>query len=103
MSITVLVALLTCVYRHLEGASGVLGMVKAILMIKNGVILPTAGFESMNPRIQGKDKLVVPATPVPWPAGEPRRVLVTNFGRNTYFPSHLCRGSLLDTHTDLEG
>ncbi|KAG8415739.1 polyketide synthase [Metarhizium acridum] len=67
-------------FGHLEGASGILGMVKAILMIENGIILPTAGFEKMNPRIQGKEKLVVPAAPIPWPSEEPRRVMVTNFG-----------------------
>ncbi|KAF2136192.1 uncharacterized protein K452DRAFT_302958 [Aplosporella prunicola CBS 121167] len=67
-------------FGHLEGASGILGMVKAILMIKNGVVLPTAGFERMNPKIEGKDKIKVPETPVPWPKGEPKRVLVTNFG-----------------------
>lgn len=55
-------------------------MVKAILMIKNGVILPTAGFESMNPKIQGKDKLMIPTAPIPWPSNELKRVMVTNFG-----------------------
>ncbi|XXH02126.1 polyketide synthase [Hypoxylon texense] len=67
-------------FGHLEGASGVLGLVKAILMIKHGVILPTAGFESINPRIQDKEKLRVLQTPISWPEGERKRVMVTNFG-----------------------
>ncbi|KAI1778713.1 putative polyketide synthase [Hypoxylon cercidicola] len=67
-------------FGHLEGASGALGIVKAILMIKHGVILPTAGFESINPRIQDKEKIRVPQTPIPWPEGERKRIMVTNFG-----------------------
>ncbi|KAG6016048.1 Type I Iterative PKS [Claviceps pusilla] len=67
-------------FGHLEGASGVLGMIKAILMLEHECILPTAGFEKMNPKIRGQDKLVVPICPIPWPSNEPRRVLVTNFG-----------------------
>nr|APX43987.1 polyketide synthase [Pestalotiopsis microspora] len=67
-------------FGHLEGASGVLGMVKAILMVKNGVILPTAGFEHINHKIEGKDIIRVLEAPIPWPKGEPKRALVTNFG-----------------------
>ncbi|KAI1297050.1 putative polyketide synthase [Xylaria venustula] len=67
-------------FGHLEGASGILGMVKAILMIENGIVLPTAGFDTINPTIQGKEKIRVLATPIPWPRGEARRVVVTNFG-----------------------
>ncbi|KAG6281496.1 Type I Iterative PKS [Claviceps purpurea] len=67
-------------FGHLEGASGVLGMIKAILMLEHDIILPTAGFNKMNPKILGQDKLVIPMCPIPWPNNEPRRVLVTNFG-----------------------
>ncbi|KAI1147950.1 putative polyketide synthase [Nemania diffusa] len=65
---------------HLEGASGILAIVKAILMIENGVVLPTAGFNKINPMIEGKEKIRIPETPIPWPKGEARRVMVTNFG-----------------------
>jgi acyl transferase domain-containing protein len=61
-----------------------LGIIKAILMVKNGVVLPTAGFESINPKIKDKEKIRVPNAPIPWPTGEPRRILVTNFGGETY-------------------
>ncbi|KAK0736272.1 hypothetical protein B0T21DRAFT_288533 [Apiosordaria backusii] len=68
-------------FGHLEGASGILGMVKAILMVKHGIILPTAGFEEMNKRIEGKEKMrVVGDKPIAWPENELRRALVTNFG-----------------------
>ncbi|KAI1128026.1 putative polyketide synthase [Nemania abortiva] len=65
---------------HLEGASGILAMVKAILMLENGVVLPTAGFNKINPMIEGKEKIRIPETPIPWPKGEARRLMVTNFG-----------------------
>ncbi|CAH0028125.1 unnamed protein product [Clonostachys rhizophaga] len=67
-------------FGHLEGASGIVGIVKAIYMLKNKVILPTAGFEKINHRIPGKEKIVVAQLPIPWPESEKRRVLVTNFG-----------------------
>ncbi|THW23325.1 putative polyketide synthase [Aureobasidium pullulans] len=67
-------------FGHLEGASGILGMVKAILMLENEIILPTAGFEKINPRIVDKEKIRVADVPVPWPTGEARRAIVTNFG-----------------------
>ena len=63
-----------------------IGMVKAIFQVKHGVILPTAGFESINPNIQDKEKIVVPRAQIQWPQGEIRRILVTNFGKN--WPSY---------------
>lgn len=66
--------------RHLEGASGILSMVKAIMMLKNDMILPTAGFEKINPRIIDKEKIRVAEVAVPWPTGETKRAIVTNFG-----------------------
>jgi acyl transferase domain-containing protein len=36
---------------HLEGASGVAGLVKTILMLEKGTILPNAHFEQPNDRI----------------------------------------------------
>ncbi|KAK8028300.1 polyketide synthase [Apiospora marii] len=60
---------------HLEGASGMIGMVKAILQVKHGVVLPTAGFECINLKIQDKEKIIVPKTQIQWPQGEIRRIL----------------------------
>lgn len=37
---------------HLEGCSGLAGVIKAILVIENGIIPPIAGFTSPNPKIQ---------------------------------------------------
>lgn len=73
-----------CVYRHLEGASGIIGIIKAILMIKRGIILPTAGFEKFNPEIEGSDRLKVAKTTIPWPKNELKRVVITNFGKEAF-------------------
>ncbi|KAI5265072.1 putative polyketide synthase [Aureobasidium subglaciale] len=73
-------------FGHLEGASGILGMVKAILMLENDTISPTAGFEKINPRISDKEKIKVAEVAVPWPAGEAKRAIVTNFGTSASPP-----------------
>jgi acyl transferase domain-containing protein len=39
---------------HLEGASGLAGIVKAVLMIENGLIPPQAVFEKTNPNIDAE-------------------------------------------------
>ncbi|KAJ6151550.1 hypothetical protein N7470_007147 [Penicillium chermesinum] len=67
-------------FGHLEGASGLVGMIKAVLMLQHGKVLPTAGFEKINPKIASLEKIVVPTAPMDWPAGEERRMLITNFG-----------------------
>ena len=36
---------------HLEGASGVAGVIKAVLMLENRMFLPNRNFETINPRI----------------------------------------------------
>lgn len=39
---------------HLEGCSGLAGIIKAILVLEKGIIPPIAGFESLNDRIDAK-------------------------------------------------
>ena len=36
---------------HLEGASGITGVIKCVLMLENGVIFPNRNFEKANERI----------------------------------------------------
>ena len=36
---------------HLEGASGVAGIIKTIMVLETGVIPPNANFERLNPEI----------------------------------------------------
>lgn len=40
---------------HLEGASGVAGVIKAVLMLENRMFLPNRNFEKINPRIPHDD------------------------------------------------
>lgn len=40
---------------HLEGTSGVAGVIKAVLMLENQTILPSRNFETPNPRIPLED------------------------------------------------
>jgi acyl transferase domain-containing protein len=56
----------------LEGASGILGVVKAIMMIQRGCILPNAGFEEFNRNIEGREKLKVCAHPLATIIGDER-------------------------------
>ncbi|KAG8405408.1 Type I Iterative PKS [Metarhizium acridum] len=67
-------------FGHLEGASGILAIIKAVLMIQHGHILPNAHFEKFNVNIEGAGKLRVAQKTIPWPQNAPRRVCVTNFG-----------------------
>ncbi|KID86000.1 Beta-ketoacyl synthase [Metarhizium guizhouense ARSEF 977] len=67
-------------FGHLEGASGILAIIKAVLMIQHGYILPNAHFEKFNVNIEGAEKLRVSQKTIPWPRNAPRRVCVTNFG-----------------------
>lgn len=46
---------------HLEGASGIAGLIKAVLMLEKGKILPNRNFETPNKRIPFEQwKLKVP-------------------------------------------
>ncbi|KAK3503468.1 ketoacyl-synt-domain-containing protein [Neurospora crassa] len=65
---------------HLEGASGIAGVIKAALMLERGFILPNHDFKQPNPRIPWKEwNLEVPVTQRPWPRGK-KYISVNNFG-----------------------
>ncbi|KAF7597000.1 hypothetical protein BBP40_011366 [Aspergillus hancockii] len=66
---------------HLEGASGLAGIVKAILILEKGLIPATAGFESANPKIRLEEQnLQVVSKLTPWPKEGLRRISVNSFG-----------------------
>nr|WHF58361.1 polyketide synthase [Aspergillus sp.] len=67
---------------HLEGASGLAAVIKAILVLENGVIPPNIWHERRNPAIKDEWGLEFPTAPVDWPSSkdEPRRVSVNSFG-----------------------
>ncbi|KAK3942622.1 polyketide synthase [Diplogelasinospora grovesii] len=65
---------------HLEGASGIAGVIKAALMLERGFILPNHDFKKPNPKIPWKEwNLKVPVTQRPWPRGK-KYISVNNFG-----------------------
>ena len=66
---------------HLEGASGIVSVIKTTMMLEKGVILPNSGFAKGNPNIPSLGKsLVVATSPLPWPETSIRRASVSNFG-----------------------
>jgi acyl transferase domain-containing protein/NADPH:quinone reductase-like Zn-dependent oxidoreductase len=67
---------------HSEAASGLSALIKAVLMVERGVIAPTRGFVTPNPKINWQDWQVrVVTDPVPFPAHLPvRRVSINSFG-----------------------
>lgn len=65
---------------HLEGASGVVAVIKSALMLEKGFILPNINFEMANEAIPlAKWNMKVPVTQRPWPSGK-RFVSINNFG-----------------------
>ncbi|TGO19730.1 hypothetical protein BPAE_0335g00010 [Botrytis paeoniae] len=65
---------------HLEGAAGMAGLIKTILVLERGIIPPNV-FERLNPRIDAELlKLKFPAEPTPWPSSGLRRASVNSFG-----------------------
>ncbi|KAK8013121.1 Type I Iterative PKS, partial [Apiospora marii] len=67
---------------HLEGGSGLAGVLKSILMLEKSIIPSNALFKQLNPDIARKGRpVVVPTRSVPWPGKEgPRRISVNSFG-----------------------
>ncbi|KAI0112236.1 polyketide synthase PksD [Nemania sp. FL0031] len=66
---------------HLEGASGLVGMLKAIMILERGIIPPNAVFEKWNPKINPKlNNIEVPTSSIPWPTEGLRRISVNSFG-----------------------
>ncbi|KAH8902159.1 polyketide synthase [Coniochaeta sp. PMI_546] len=65
---------------HLEGASGIVAVIKAALMLERGFILPNYDFKQPNSKIPWKEwNLKVPTGQRPWPRGK-KYVSVNNFG-----------------------
>ncbi|KAI0156515.1 polyketide synthase PksD [Xylariaceae sp. FL1272] len=66
---------------HLEGASGLASMLKAILILERGIIPPNALFEKWNRNINFKaNRLAVPTSCMRWPSAGVRRISVNSFG-----------------------
>lgn len=67
---------------HLEGASGLAGITKAVMSVSSGKIFPNMHFNNPNPDIDFKLlKLKVPTELTDWPSTDgPRRASVNSFG-----------------------
>ena len=66
---------------HVECTSGIISMIKVLLMMNKGMIPPQASFDVINPAINAKDedKMSIPTSLRPWD-GELRAALVNNYG-----------------------
>ena len=66
---------------HLEGAAGIAGLIRAILILRARVIPPVAGLEHLNPHLSlDGTRLFIPSKPVEWRSEEPRVAAVSAFG-----------------------
>ncbi|CRG83422.1 hypothetical protein PISL3812_00773 [Talaromyces islandicus] len=66
---------------HSEGASGISSLLKAVLMLEKGMIVPNIKFDSPNPKIEfERFGLQVPREVLPWPRDRDMRVAINSFG-----------------------
>jgi acyl transferase domain-containing protein len=66
---------------HLEGCAGLAGLLKAVLSLENGVIIPSLNFENPNPKLNLTDwHIKVPTEVTAWPTNGVRRASVNSFG-----------------------
>ncbi|KAF7621589.1 hypothetical protein AFLA_011883 [Aspergillus flavus NRRL3357] len=66
---------------HLEGCSGLAGVIKSLLVLENGVIPPIAKFKSASNQIDTESlPICFPTSPLPWPTPGLRRACVNSFG-----------------------
>ncbi|MFJ4186380.1 type I polyketide synthase [Kitasatospora sp. NPDC089509] len=66
---------------HLDAASGLVSLVKTLLVVREGRIPPVAGFRSLNPLLETDGSpLYVPTGLLDWTGPGPRRAGVSSFG-----------------------
>ncbi|KAF4965340.1 hypothetical protein FSARC_6855 [Fusarium sarcochroum] len=66
---------------HTEGASGIISLIKVLMMMRGNFIPPQASFKSMNPHIDAKpsDNMEVVTSLRSWP-GDRKLALINNYG-----------------------
>lgn len=68
-------------FGHAESAAGVLGLMKTVLAVQNGVIPQNLHFNQLSERnAEVKTNLFVPTENTPWPIEGPRRAAVSSYG-----------------------
>ncbi|KNG87291.1 putative polyketide synthase [Aspergillus nomiae NRRL 13137] len=66
---------------HLEGCSGLAGVIKTLLVLENGVIPPIAKFKTASKHIDTEAlPICFPTSPLAWPKPGLRRACVNSFG-----------------------
>ncbi|KAI0110924.1 hypothetical protein GGR51DRAFT_569554 [Nemania sp. FL0031] len=66
---------------HLEACSGLASIIKSVMMLERGVILPSAIVERLNPAVaQESDIIRIPTESVAWPEEGLRRISINSFG-----------------------
>ena len=66
---------------HLDAASGVAGLIKTIMCLKNKAIPPTVHYSAPNPELHLENTgFVIANTLTPWESDTPRRAGVSSFG-----------------------
>ncbi|KAL1968658.1 hypothetical protein VTN77DRAFT_1484 [Rasamsonia byssochlamydoides] len=67
---------------HMEGAAGIAGVIKAVLVLESGVVPPLAEFHAPNPSIKPDEwNIRLPTEATPWPAAMAvRHASVNSFG-----------------------
>ncbi|MFN7962874.1 MAG: beta-ketoacyl synthase N-terminal-like domain-containing protein [Thermoanaerobaculia bacterium] len=66
---------------HLETAAGVAGLIKTVLMLEHGELVPSVHFRNPNPRIAfAESPFYVNNKLAPWKSKGPRRAAVSSFG-----------------------
>ncbi|MFF7974919.1 beta-ketoacyl synthase N-terminal-like domain-containing protein [Streptomyces sp. NPDC007905] len=66
---------------HLDNAAGLAALIKALLVVRKGVVPPVAGFTRVNPLLETDGSpLYVPTECGTWTGPEPRRAGVSSFG-----------------------
>ncbi|KAF4595264.1 polyketide synthase [Ophiocordyceps camponoti-floridani] len=97
---------------HLEGAAGVAGLIKGVLVLEHAKIPPNINFETGNSSIDFDDwKVTVPRTVMEWPMDGIRRVSVNCFGfggTNAHVildeaPAYLSERMLFGHHSSIDG
>ncbi|KAE8360705.1 hypothetical protein BDV27DRAFT_167683 [Aspergillus caelatus] len=66
---------------HLEGASGIAGVIKTVIALEKGIIRPNTDFQQLNPRIDDAYlRIKVADKQISWPTDGLRRASVNSFG-----------------------
>jgi acyl transferase domain-containing protein/thioesterase domain-containing protein/SAM-dependent methyltransferase/acyl carrier protein len=73
---------------HTEGAAGVAGLIKTVLMMRHGVIIAQPNFDRLNPKIRPHHNIEIARTVQPW-SRQVKAACINNYGAGG------CNGALI--------